>query len=153
MIAIEKNIQPKPVRNPAISPYAADVFVPMNIARLKAMMNEKRKDKPKTSRSFRCIKSSLVKLFAAIHGFSKIEYQRPPIKNVDDAAASIAIQLRCEIVSSISIVIIFYKAIDTLKRVIVKNLPYMNKAMGYLIKQDGKIGAMRYSCSLLKEQL
>ena len=54
MIAIEKNTQPKPVKNPAIIPKEIVAFEPMNMARLKAIINEKRKDKPKTRGNFLC---------------------------------------------------------------------------------------------------
>lgn len=98
MIAIAKATQPSPVNKPAMVPKIKSPL-PINIAKLVAIMKEKTIDSANTLGIFLLAKSVSVKPLADIQVFLKIEYQMPPIKKVEIAAKMIANQFRFLITS------------------------------------------------------
>src|SRR3569833_272702 len=85
-----------PARKPASAPQAAVVFASArNIARLTAMMSEKKAVKPKVLPMLPDLSCSSVSLLSAIQAFAKraYEYQMPPTKKADRPASTTASQL------------------------------------------------------------
>src|SRR5882672_5035208 len=98
MVAIPRVTQPKPARNPAVAPQLAVVFgSARNAARFAAMRSANRRDRPKILGMLDLLSSASLRLLTDIQGRpnSAFEYQRPPIRKVETAAATTASQLMC----------------------------------------------------------
>src|ERR1700741_2170226 len=103
MVATPRVTHPKPARNPAAAPHSGVVFASAtNAARFADLSNAKTNVRPKIFGRLPRLRSSWVKLLVDIHARPKRagEYQRPPIANVETAAARTASQFRCGIESS-----------------------------------------------------
>src|SRR5271165_5259096 len=89
--------QPKPARKPAVAPHTALVLgSARNAAKFADINNPKMNDKPKILAVLLLFKSSCVNLLADIQARPNkaVEYQSPPIRKVDTAAATTASQFR-----------------------------------------------------------
>src|SRR5271166_5247617 len=98
MVAMASATQPKPARKPAVAPQTAVVFgSARKAARFAAMITAKISDRPKILAMLPLAKSASDKLLADIHAEPNkaLEYQSPPRRKVETAAASTASQLIC----------------------------------------------------------
>src|SRR5688572_29819861 len=99
MVKIPMATQPKPARNPAVSPLTVSVSGAVrNMASVRAITNDHKKAKPKILPVFPCFNCSSLSLFSSFHAFpnKKGEYHNPPKTKLEMEATITAYQLICE---------------------------------------------------------